>query len=148
MPSFISFFMGKILRNDFFRANDFYWYNYISKVVPVNFAWHYMRIGVLLLLIFVIGMLFSFPNYEYYKTGIRGKIEKIECRPKNNNFKIGGQWYFVQMPGIQNIEVGDEIVKEPDSWILTVYDSLGNIRYRDSLKTINFNLMEKKSSGD
>ena len=134
---------------DFFHANYFYWHHYISKVIPVNVAKCYMRIGVILMIIFVVGMFFlSFPNYEYYRTEIRGKVEKIEYKPKNNNFKIGTQWYFVQMPGIQNIEIGDEIMKGPDSWILTVYDSLGNIRYRDSLKTINFSLMERKSSED
>lgn len=103
-----------------------------------------MKIAMIVMIVFAVSMFFPFPNYEYYKIGIQGRVGKIECKPKNRNLKIGTQWYFVQMRSIRNIEVGNEIVKMPDSWILTVYDSLGNIRYQDSLKTINFNLIENK----
>lgn len=126
------------------RLNYFYWYNRICRIIPIKFAYGYMKIAMIVMIVFAVSMFFPFPNYEYYKIGIQGRVGKIECKPKNRNLKIGTQWYFVQMRGIRNIEVGNEIVKMPDSWILTVYNSLGNIRYQDSLKTINFNLIENK----
>lgn len=129
---------------NYFLLNYFYWYNRIIRVVPIRFAYGYMKIMVIVMIIFAGGMFFPLPNYEYYEIGIQGRVEKIECKPKSRNLKIGSQWYLVQMRGVQNIEVGNEIVKMPNSWILTIYDSLGNIRYQDSLKTINFNLMKDK----
>ncbi len=100
------------------------------------------------MVIFAIGIFFSFPNYKYYKSQIVGRVEQIEQKPKNWNIRIDSQWYFVQRPAIRNIKVGNRVVKLPDSWVFTVYDSLGNIKYQDSLQTVHFDVIKKNDYAD
>lgn len=133
---------------EFFRANYYYWYNRLIKIIPINFAYIYMKIGMIFMVIFAIGIFFSFPNYKYYESQIVGKVEQIEQKPKNWNIRIDSQWYFVQRPAIRNIEVGNRVVKLPDSWVFTVYDSLGNIKYQDSLQTVHFDVIKKNDYAD
>lgn len=133
---------------EFFRANYYYWYNRLIKIIPINFAYIYMKIGMIFMVIFAIGIFFSFPNYKYYESQIVGRVEQIEQKPKNWNIRIDSQWYFVQRPAIRNIEVGNRVVKLPDSWVFTVYDSLGNIKYQDSLQTVHFDVIKKNDYAD
>lgn len=133
---------------EFFRANYYYWYNRLIKIIPINFAYIYMKIGMIFMVIFAIGIFFSFPNYKYYESQIVGRVEQIEQKPKNWNIRIDSQWYFVQRPAIRNIEVGNRVVKLPDSWVFTVYDSLGNVKYQDSLQTVHFDVIKKNDYAD
>lgn len=129
---------------DFFRANYNYWYNRILKIIPINWAYAYMKAGVIFMVLFAVGIFFPFPNRDYYKSAIIGEVKQIERQPKNWNIKVGTNWYFVQRPGMSRLKAGHKIVKVRDSWVFTVYDSLGNMLYQDSLKTVNFNPLPKR----
>lgn len=130
---------------DFLRANYYYWNNRFVKIVPINFAYAFMKVWIVIMILIVFCVAYPFPNHEYYKCGISGIVEKIEREPKNWNIKIDSNWYFVRYKGINHIMVDRRIVKKPNSWLLTIYDSTGIIKYQDSIQRGTFKLIEKRN---
>lgn len=130
---------------EFFQANFCYWNNHFTKIIPINVAYAYMKVMVIIMIIAVVLIAYPFPNREYYKSGIKGTVVKIEREPKNWNVKIDSNWYFVRRPKKDFLKMGSRIIKNPGSWVFTIYDTVGNIVYQDSLKDITFKLIEKRN---
>lgn len=125
------------------QSGYYCWLNSITKIMPKRVAYAFLKIWIIVLILgIVIFRLVYFPsNREFYKIQVIGqieKIEKIENKSKHWAVKIDTNWYFVQKLGMNKFKKGQRIVKESDSWLFTVYDSIGNIVYQDNAKYIIF----------
>lgn len=88
-----------------------------DKVFPIK-KWNYLYIPFLIIVVIYFAYLSikeGKTNNDFYSLRLKSKTEKIEQRQNGYHYRLDTTWYLIKHPIVNYIELGDSIIKEPQS---------------------------------
>lgn len=99
------------------KSTYHYWLNKLDKVFPIAKLGVFFGAFVIISVIIFIALSLkgSGLNEEYYNANLKNKVQEIELKDNGFHYKINSSWYLIKHPIVNYIELGDSIIKEPQS---------------------------------
>lgn len=82
------------------------------------------------------------PNKIFYQTSIIGTVTDVYRDEEDVWYQIGKNWYIIINPLVNNLSIGDSIIKKSDSYKIVIFRDSIHIKNRGEIKEVGFIILE------